>query len=101
MGLLGRESSGIYEPELEGVNAGVVIQITSIAVYLYISKTGTPSSTNNSALSFEDLDSNYIEVSGTYISVGMKSIHDLDATLTKFGIDNINLPIIKIEIRNI
>lgn len=96
----GENKSKDFEPELEGENAGVVIHITPIAIYLYISKTGTPSSANKSVLSFEDLDGNYIEVRGTYISVGMQSINDLDTTLAKYGIDKINLPIIKIDIRN-
>lgn len=75
----------------------LLIHITRIAVYLYTFKQGIPFINDSSTVRFDDLDGNAVEINGTYIHTEMKSINDLDDTIAKFGLNNIKLPIIKIE----
>ena len=86
------------EEQVKEKKIGLVIQITEIAVYVYISrKTYISTYGSEALLNMEDMDGNYIGVNGNYITLEVNE-SQIEQTLEKFGVKNISLPVIKIEV---
>lgn len=96
-----KEKSVKEETSVEKKRIGLVIHLTPIAIYLYISENGTVSSyLNGSRLHMEDLEGNYIGINGSYITLALSNESEIENTILKFGLKNANLPIIKTKVRD-
>ncbi|MEH6941311.1 hypothetical protein [Bacillus sp. JJ722] len=75
---------------------GVVIHITPAVIYLFISEDGElPSNVNSSSISMRDMEGRYMEIGGSYITLQLDSLNDIDKMIKDYGLDTTNLPVIR------